>query len=63
MVQEFFNALCINSGINLHVIKISGTNDHHIAEAIFKSFAKSIRTAVEIDEKTKNIIPSTKGVL
>ena len=63
LVQEFFNALCINSGINLHVIKISGTNDHHIAEAIFKSFAKSIRTAVEIDEKTKNIIPSTKGVL
>lgn len=63
LVKEFFNAVCSNSGINLHVIKISGTNEHHIAEAIFKSFAKSIRIALEIDERANSVIPSTKGIL
>lgn len=63
LIKEFFNAICYNSGINLHVIKIAGTNEHHIAEAIFKSFAKSIRIALEIDERVNNVIPSTKGLL
>jgi imidazoleglycerol-phosphate dehydratase len=42
---------------------ISGKNNHHIAESIFKSLAKSIRYALTIDKRQKNTIPSTKGTI
>ncbi len=63
LVKEFFNALCLNSGITLHINMISGTNSHHIAEATFKSVAKSLRQAIEKDLRRGQDIPSTKGVL
>lgn len=63
LVREFFNAFSSNSGITLHVNKLSGVNSHHIAEAIFKSVAKSLRFAIELDPKQAGSLPSTKGVL
>ena len=63
LVQEFFNSFCLNAGINMHVTKLAGNNNHHIVEAIFKSIAKSLRLAVQIDHKQKDELPSTKGTL
>ena len=63
LVKEFFNALCLNSGITLHVNMLAGTNSHHIAEATFKSVAQSLRQAIEKDPRQGQEIPSTKGIL
>ena len=63
LVEEFFMALTRTSEITLHIKKLSGENSHHIAEGIFKSFARSLRTAVALDENFKDQLPSTKGVL
>ena len=63
LVEEFFMALVRSAEITLHIKKISGENSHHIAEGIFKSFARSLRTAVALDENFKDQLPSTKGVL
>lgn len=62
LVQEFLNALSQNAGMNLHVVVPYGTNNHHIAEAIFKALGKALRMAVEIDPREK-AVPSTKGRL
>ena len=63
LVQEFFEAFTRSSGITLHIRKLSGANSHHIAEGIFKAFARCVSKACSIDEKRKNEIPSTKGVI
>ena len=63
LIKEFFNAFSSNSEMTLHVNKVAGVNSHHIAEATFKSVAKSIRYAIELDPKQENMVPSTKGVL
>jgi len=61
LVEEFFHALVMNSGITCHIIQDRGRNKHHIIEAAFKSFAVALRRA--LIENTKLGIPSTKGVL
>jgi imidazoleglycerol-phosphate dehydratase len=48
--------------LNLHV-RVSGENDHHIAEAVFKGLARCLRAAVAIDAQAPTAIPSTKDVL
>ena len=63
MVQEFFYAVSYSAGMNLHFRILSGSNSHHIAEGIFKAIARVMGKATEIDEKYKDEIPSTKGVL
>lgn len=63
LVQEFFEAFTRSSGITLHIRKLSGANSHHIAEGIFKAFARCMAKACGIDEKRKDEIPSTKGVI
>lgn len=63
LVEEFFVALTRCAGITLHVKQLDGRNSHHIAEAAFKAFARAFKEAVSIDEKNKDAIPSTKGVL
>lgn len=63
LFQEFFNAFTQAGGITLHVSSVSGTNNHHIIESIFKSVAKSLRMAVEIDPRAADSLPSTKGAL
>ncbi len=62
LVEEFFHAVVNAAGMNLHLRRLAGTNSHHIAEAAFKAFARSLRMAVEKDPRTDEI-PSTKGVL
>jgi imidazoleglycerol-phosphate dehydratase len=61
LFQEFFKAFVNESKCNLHIENIYGTNNHHIIESCFKSFARSVRQAVEIEDKIKDIIPSSKG--
>ncbi len=63
LVEEFFMALTRSAEITLHIKKMAGENSHHIAEGIFKSFARSLRVAVALDENFKDQLPSTKGVL
>ena len=59
LVEEFFIALCMNSGMNLHIRKLAGRNTHHIIEGCFKSFARSLRKAVAIDPAFADEVPST----
>ncbi len=63
LFQEFFKAFSNESKCNLHIENFYGYNNHHIIESCFKSFARSIRHALAIDERIKNIIPSSKGTL
>lgn len=62
LVEEFFRGLSNHAAMNLHLRQLAGTNSHHIVEAAFKAFARSLRMAVEKDPRTDEI-PSTKGVL
>ena len=63
LCEEFFLAFVRNSKITLHLRQLAGTNSHHIIEGCFKSVARTLRKAVEIDERFSQNIPSTKGVL
>ena len=63
LFQEFFQALASAGGITLHIENQAGTNNHHIAESIFKAYAKALRMAVEIDARAADALPSTKGAL
>jgi imidazoleglycerol-phosphate dehydratase len=63
LVQEWFQAFATNAGLTLHVQVVYGTNDHHIAESCFKGLARALRTAISIDARAANEIPSTKGSL
>ena len=63
LFQEFFQALASAGGITLHVENQAGSNNHHIAESIFKACAKALRMAVEIDPRAADSLPSTKGAL
>lgn len=63
LVEEFMLAFTRNAGLTLHIVQLSGTNSHHIIEGTFKCLARTLRQAVNIDEKFKDEIPSTKGVL
>jgi len=61
MIGEFFKALAANAGINVHILVHRGKNNHHIAEAMFKSFGRALKEAVT--ENTQGGTLSTKGVL
>ncbi|MBS0015590.1 MAG: imidazoleglycerol-phosphate dehydratase HisB [Arthrospira sp. SH-MAG29] len=63
LVREFFVAVANNSLMTLHIRQLDGINSHHIIEAAFKAFARSLRMALEIDPRRAGTIPSSKGVL
>ena len=63
LFKEWFQAFAQNAGITLHIENMYGENNHHIVESCFKGLARALREAVEIDPRTANVIPSTKGVL
>ena len=63
LVEEFFEAFVRHAGVTLHVKKLDGSNSHHIAEGIFKAFARVIAAAVSINPKSPDSVPSTKGVI
>ena len=62
MFEEFFRAVAFNAGITLHIQVPYGSNDHHIAEAIFKAFAKALDMATGFDSRVQGVL-STKGSL
>ena len=63
LIYDFLKGFCDSLGATLHIDIIRSRNSHHAIEAIFKALGRSLRTAVTIDERAKNAIPSTKGVL
>lgn len=62
LIREFFYAISYSAGMNLHIQLLSGTNTHHIIEAMFKAFAKALDEAVGYDSRITDVL-STKGVL
>jgi imidazoleglycerol-phosphate dehydratase len=62
LLLEFFKSFSDHSGITLHINLKYGTNHHHMAEAIFKAFARALRKAVEADRRVEGVL-STKGSL
>jgi len=62
LVREFFYAISYTAGMNLHIKKINGVNNHHIAEATFKAFAKALDAACSIDQRVQGVL-SAKGTM
>ena len=62
MVKEFFYAVSYSAGMNLHFKVLSGSNKHHIVEAMFKAFAKALDSATMVDERIVGVL-STKETL
>ena len=62
LTEDFLYAFSQNAGIDLHVELVYGKNPHHVVEAIFKGFARALRTAVEFDPRMKGL-PTVKGAL
>jgi imidazoleglycerol phosphate dehydratase HisB len=60
--EDFFEAIAMNAKMNLHIKLLRGRNNHHIAESLFKGFAKAFSQAISFDKRAKGI-PSTKGKL
>ena len=63
LVEEFLLAFARRGDMTLHVRQLAGKNSHHIIEGIFKSMARSLSSAVAIQQAYAQEIPSTKGVL
>jgi imidazoleglycerol-phosphate dehydratase len=63
LFEEFFRAFAMNAAVTLHMTRRAGHNAHHVAEACFKSAARALRMAAEMDPRTPDAIPSTKGAL
>ncbi len=63
LVREFFQGLANALACNLHMRLEYGDEPHHVAEAMFKAFARALRMAVEVDPREGGAIPSTKGKL
>jgi len=63
LFREFFQAVAQNAGLTLHVVNLSGSNNHHIAETCFKAVARVLREALARDARIGDAVPSTKGTL
>ncbi len=60
LIPEFFQAFCNEAGVNLHITVEAGRNRHHVAEGVFKAFARALAQAKALDPRVTGI-PSTKG--
>jgi len=63
LIEHFLQTFAINASITLHVKVLSGKDDHHIAESVFKALGSSLDKASRFDPKRKGGVPSTKGIL
>lgn len=63
LVKEFFLGFVRKAAVTLHFKELAGENTHHIIEAVFKAFGRTMAKAVKINEEYEGEIPSTKGVL
>ena len=62
MIREFFYAVSVHAGMNLHFVQLAGSNNHHIAEAMFKAFGQAMDMAVTVDPRIQGV-RSSKGSL
>ncbi|MFW2829471.1 imidazoleglycerol-phosphate dehydratase HisB [Sphingomonas sp. ID0503] len=63
LIEHWFHSFAGAAGLTLHVETLYGRNNHHIVESAFKALARALRTAVEIDPRKADQVPSTKGSL
>ena len=63
LFEHWFHSFAQAAGLTLHVETLYGRNNHHIIESAFKGLARALRSAVEIDPRKADAIPSTKGTL
>jgi imidazoleglycerol-phosphate dehydratase len=63
MCRHFYESLSANGRFGIHLKMLSGTNHHHILESSFKTFARALKEAIDIDPRRMDTIPSTKGNL
>ncbi len=63
LLAHFFQSFAANARITLHLKMLNGNDPHHIIECTFKAFANALKSAISIDLKNPNSIPSTKGIL
>lgn len=63
LVRHFLEAFAVEARMALHATVLAGVNPHHKVEATFKALARALRDAVEIDSRSSQAIPSTKGTI
>ena len=63
LLEHFLESFAREAHLNLHVRVLAGTNNHHRAEAVFKSLARALRAALTPDERLSGEVPSTKGTI
>lgn len=63
LAHEFFQGFANHALVTLHIDNLRGENAHHQCETVFKAFARALRTAVSVDPRLGNVVPSTKGTL
>ena len=63
LLKHFFESLVQKARMNLHIKQLYGEEPHHIAEAIFKAFARALDQATAVDPRMGDALPSTKGTL
>jgi imidazoleglycerol-phosphate dehydratase len=63
LAHEFFQGFANHALVTLHIDNLRGDNAHHQCETVFKAFARALRSAVEIDPRVGDAVPSTKGSL
>jgi imidazoleglycerol-phosphate dehydratase len=63
LFREFFHGFVNHANLTLHIDNLRGENTHHQIETIFKAFGRSLRMALEMDQRMGDIMPSTKGTL
>jgi imidazoleglycerol-phosphate dehydratase len=63
MVRHFLETFALEAKINLHAKVLSGIDDHHKAEALFKALGRALDSATKIDARLVGKVPSTKGVI
>lgn len=61
LIEHFWASFAVTSGCNIHIRVLDGKDNHHMAEAMFKSAARAILVAVRVDARRANTVPSTKG--
>jgi imidazoleglycerol-phosphate dehydratase len=63
LFHEFFQGFVNHALVTLHIDNLRGINSHHQIETVFKAFGRALRMAMEIDPRSSDVIPSTKGAL
>lgn len=63
LAHEFFQGFANHALVTLHIDNLRGENAHHQCETVFKAFARALRSAIEIDPRMGDLVPSTKGTL